>query len=172
MAAGTTHILGSQDGKLTGAVSFGGAARVGSARVAAVYIKASILVSAGLGKLGESVARFIWFSFPASVVLLMSQANCRCNMLSCTLHGSKCTFSRVTSCDVVPKVQASASFVPFGSVDATKGHFVGVCCLVTQTAHVMKASDFLCYALQLHQMHGLWAMRCGLDGLICVQTFC
>ena len=105
MAAGTTLILGCHDCKLTGAVSFGGAARVGSARVAAVYIKASILVSAGLGKLGESAARVIWFSLPASVVLLMSQANCRCNKFSCTLHGSRCTFSRVTSCDVMSKVK-------------------------------------------------------------------
>ncbi len=105
MAAGTTPILGVHDGKLTGAVPFGGAARVGSARVATVYIKASIRVSAGLGKLGESDARLFWFSFPASVVLLMSQANCRCNRLSCKLYGSKCSFSKITSCHEMSKAK-------------------------------------------------------------------
>ena len=90
----TTPTLGCHDCKLTGAVLFGGAARVGSARLAAVYIKASIIVSTE--KLGESVARLIWFSFPTCVVLLMSQANCICNRPSSNLYCWNCTFSRVS----------------------------------------------------------------------------
>ena len=89
-----TPTLGCHDCKLTGAVLFGGAARVGSARLAAVYIKASIIVSTE--KLGESVARLIWFSFPTCVVLLMSQANCICNRPSSNLYCWNCTFSRVS----------------------------------------------------------------------------